>query len=80
MSFIDGCEQVEKAARSEQHVAVCVLEVHGRTDAKQQTRQYLLVQRPKQGLLAGSSCYPILNKVSSSWLPRNGCPMFMVQS
>lgn len=45
--------QVEKAKRSEQSVAVCVLEVHATSDAKEPSRQYLLVQRPKEGLLAG---------------------------
>jgi hypothetical protein len=47
--------QVEKAKRSEQSVAVCVLEMHGPGDSKKPSRQYLLVQRPKEGLLAGEA-------------------------
>lgn len=47
--------QVEKAKRSEQSVAVCVLEMCGSGDAKVPSRQYLLVQRPKEGLLAGEA-------------------------
>jgi A/G-specific adenine glycosylase len=56
-----GCSQVEKAKRSEQHVAVCVLEVHGVSDADVPARQYLIVQRPKQGLLAGERSYVTLS-------------------
>lgn len=47
------CDQVEKAKRSEQSVAVCVVEVPGASASKCSSCQYLLVQRPKEGLLAG---------------------------
>ena len=46
-----GLEQVEKAKRREQTVAICVFELHTPT---QHSRQLLLAQRPKDGLLAGA--------------------------
>lgn len=54
-AILCGPAQVEKAKRSEQSVAVCVLEMHGPGDSKKPSRQYLLVQRPKEGLLAGEA-------------------------
>ena len=46
--------QVEKAKRSEQSVATCVLEVRVRDGGASAPSQLLLVQRPESGLLAGA--------------------------
>ena len=57
--------QVEKAKRSEQSVAVCVLEMHGPGNSEKPSRQYLLVQRPKEGLLAGEAgFFPTSSSIS----------------
>lgn len=48
-----AAHQVEKAKRSEQSVATCVLEAQVRSEAGSAANHLLLVQRPESGLLAG---------------------------
>lgn len=47
------CLQAVKAARREEDVAVCVVQLLPSDHAPESDSQYLLVQRPDKGLLAG---------------------------
>ena len=49
------CVQAVKAARREEDVAVSVVQLLPSDDAPESDIQYLLVQRPEKGLLAGIS-------------------------
>lgn len=75
-----GIAQVEKAKRSEQTVATCVLEVRTPSGGPGSS-QLLLVQRPKDGLLGGmqdlitngppSSRPPMPGRISSAVLSQH---------
>lgn len=51
--------QAVKAARREEDVAVCVVQLIPSESAPESDSQYLLVQRPEKGLLAGINA-PVL--------------------
>lgn len=53
----DTAAQAVKAARRKEHVAVCVVEVEGSKHGADED-EFLLVQRPAQGLLAGLAAAP----------------------
>ena len=55
----DTAAQAVKAARRKEHVAVCVVEVEGsKSKHGADEDEFLLVQRPAQGLLAGLAAAP----------------------
>lgn len=64
--------QAVKAAKRKEDVAVCVVKLLPSCPAPDSESQYLLVQRPEKGLLAGTSVLPPLSCIClllySNWM------------